>query len=466
MSVPKRWLHGEWSRPFAFVVAMAGAAIGLGHVWTFPHLVATHGGGAFLLIYGVFLALLVLPLWLAEIGVARAMRASLPRALYRIAGDQGGVRSGWLSMGWLVVTAAGVMLAFQAAAAGWLGAWLHATVVDPSLDFDVVTTAALFADIWDRPERFLLWHTLAVAAAGIVVGRGYTAGLEPVMRAMVAAMLLLFLGLLAWLALQADLGSAWRAVFDVRTAMLGWDGVRAAGEYALFSTAAALGIAAAFGAALPSRWPTASAAGAGLALQALFAVLAALFVVMAMGTIGGMDGQATGPTLIFHDLPQALTALPGGREALLALFSVLVMAVLTTVIALMEVVVSAVTEQGRLRRVGAAALVAGAAWLAGPFLALVAQGWFHTEAVAAVRSDNSGTLIAVDAGRALVWTVIPGVALVLLVFTGWCTSWEPLRGALHVRDTHRHEIVRLGLRYVAPALLLGLLVSVARLAVF
>jgi len=44
-----------------FVLASAGAAIGLGNIWGFPTQVANNGGGAFLLVYLVVTILLALP---------------------------------------------------------------------------------------------------------------------------------------------------------------------------------------------------------------------------------------------------------------------------------------------------------------------------------------------------------------------------------------------------------------------
>ena len=41
-----------------FILLSAGCAIGMGNVWKFPYITGQYGGGAFVLIYLIFLAIL------------------------------------------------------------------------------------------------------------------------------------------------------------------------------------------------------------------------------------------------------------------------------------------------------------------------------------------------------------------------------------------------------------------------
>ena len=41
----------NWGSRFGFIMAVAGAAVGLGIIWRFPYLTGMNGGGAFIVFY-------------------------------------------------------------------------------------------------------------------------------------------------------------------------------------------------------------------------------------------------------------------------------------------------------------------------------------------------------------------------------------------------------------------------------
>ncbi|MDX1428899.1 MAG: sodium-dependent transporter, partial [Rhodothermales bacterium] len=63
--------RGTWTSKTGFILAAAGSAIGLGNIWRFPYTAGENGGGAFVLIYLIFVALIGVPVLLAELSVGR-----------------------------------------------------------------------------------------------------------------------------------------------------------------------------------------------------------------------------------------------------------------------------------------------------------------------------------------------------------------------------------------------------------
>lgn len=52
-------------------MAAIGAAVGLGNIWRFSYVAGEYGGATFLIVYLVFIAVLGVPLVLAEVAIGR-----------------------------------------------------------------------------------------------------------------------------------------------------------------------------------------------------------------------------------------------------------------------------------------------------------------------------------------------------------------------------------------------------------
>ena len=61
----------NWGSRFGFIMAAAGSAVGLGNIWRFPYLTGQNGGGAFIIIYLVFVLFIGLSVMIAEFAVGR-----------------------------------------------------------------------------------------------------------------------------------------------------------------------------------------------------------------------------------------------------------------------------------------------------------------------------------------------------------------------------------------------------------
>ena len=48
-------IHGIWASRWVFILAATGSAVGLGNIWKFPYMTGMYGGGAFVLLYLVYL---------------------------------------------------------------------------------------------------------------------------------------------------------------------------------------------------------------------------------------------------------------------------------------------------------------------------------------------------------------------------------------------------------------------------
>lgn len=81
--------HTHWSNKFAFIMASAGAAVGLGNIWRFPYLAGLNGGGAFVLMYIGFVVLLGTPLMASEVLIGRRSTHNAQDAFHKISTSRG-----------------------------------------------------------------------------------------------------------------------------------------------------------------------------------------------------------------------------------------------------------------------------------------------------------------------------------------------------------------------------------------
>ena len=68
--------RSSFSGKLGYVLAAAGASVGLGNIWRFPYLAAKYGGGMFLLIYVILALTFGYTMIVAESALGRMTRKS------------------------------------------------------------------------------------------------------------------------------------------------------------------------------------------------------------------------------------------------------------------------------------------------------------------------------------------------------------------------------------------------------
>lgn len=63
--------RGQFGSKLGFILSAAGSAVGLGNIWKFPGKAYNCGGGAFLLVYIIMVALIGTTVMMAEFTVGR-----------------------------------------------------------------------------------------------------------------------------------------------------------------------------------------------------------------------------------------------------------------------------------------------------------------------------------------------------------------------------------------------------------
>jgi len=346
--------RGHWGNRFGFVLAAAGSAIGLGNIWRFPYVTGENGGGVFVLIYLIAVALVGLPIMMAEIFIGRATQRS-PVGAFRALSKPG---SPWLAVGWMGVVAAFVILSFYSVVAGWTLYYVWASITGSLAGQSPEQIAELFGSVFASPSINVGCHVaFMLLTMGIVIG-GIEKGLERGVRILMPALFLMMLALLVRAALSDGFGEALGFVFGTHFEKLTGQGVLAALGQAFFSLSLGMGALITYGSYLQKDDDIVATSITVAGLDTLIALMAAM-VLFPIIFAAGLEPGA-GPGLVFVSLPIAFSGMPGSWLWATVFFLLLAFAALTSTISLLEVAVSYFIDERGWSRARATAICGGA----------------------------------------------------------------------------------------------------------
>ncbi|MDP6673971.1 MAG: sodium-dependent transporter, partial [Gammaproteobacteria bacterium] len=302
-------LHGNWSSKLAFILAVTGAAVGLGNIWKFPYMVGVNGGGAFVVIYLVCVFAIGLPIMMSEIMLGRRGRRN-PIATMRILGEEEAGQRRWALVGIVGVVAGFLILSFYSVIAGWTVAYVFKAATNAFANTDVTTISEMFDTFVGNPFVIGFWHTAFMTVTVTLVALGVERGLEKAVRIMMPALLALLLILLGYAVNSGGFAQALKFLFEPDFSKVNGEIVLSAMGHAFFTLSVGMGSVMAYGAYLPQEASIAQTSIAVVIADTLIAILAGL-VVFPIVFANGLN-PAEGPGLVFQTLPLAFGQLAGG----------------------------------------------------------------------------------------------------------------------------------------------------------
>ena len=302
--------HGMWSSRLVFVLAAAGSAVGLGNIWKFPYITGENGGGAFVVVYLVCIALIGVPIMMAEVMLGRAGRMS-PINTMRALTKQSGGSGFWPVIGWMGVVAGFLILSYYAVIAGWAVYYIFRLASGTFEGADGAASGAAFDAFLANPWAILLWQTIFMAVTVVIIARGVARGLETAVRWLMPLLFVLLVVLVGYAAAFGDFARGAAFLFSFDASKLSVDGLLTAMGHAFFTLSLGMGAIMAYGAYLPARTSIASTVTTIAVLDTVVALVAGLAIFpIVFGTPGLEPGE--GPGLMFVTLPIAFGNLPVG----------------------------------------------------------------------------------------------------------------------------------------------------------
>lgn len=351
--------RGQWGSRLGFILAAAGSAVGLGNIWRFPYATGENGGGLFVLTYLVCIALIGLPIMIAEIFIGREAQRS-PVGAFRNLSSRG---SPWLGVGWLGVCAAFVILSFYSVVAGWSMhyAWLSITEGFAGKTPDEMS--ALFLGLYENPALSTLWHLIFMGLTISIVVAGIRQGIEVWSKILMPALFLLLVVLFVYACTSDSFGKGVQYLFVPDFANFKASSILEAVGQAFFSLSLGMGALLTYGSYLRKDDDIVSTAATVTVIDTSIAIMAGLVLFPILFAAGMEAGQGAG--LAFVSLPVAFAQMPGGVLLGPAFFLLLIFAALTSAVSLLEVATAYFIDERGWSRTKATLATGGAVMLLG-----------------------------------------------------------------------------------------------------
>ena len=451
-----------WRSRSVFVVVAAGATLSLNDFLTFPVLAGQNGGGAFLLLYILFLFVLGLPLLMAELMLGRLTRSD-PAASLSALSEQYKASVYWKLVGLSSMLAAFLITATFSVIAGWSLAYSIKSMVGMFDGVTLETSKLMFETFMSDSERLTLWHTLFVIVLISICAQPLKLGVERITLILVPIMFLL---LVIWLFLgytsSGMLQSIRYTLYADFSAMDSHTPILAL-QRAFYTLALGIGVMMAYGRYLPAGVSIGYSAALVVTIDLIFSILTGLSINALMLSAGqqlGIDSQ-----FAFRVIPVILGQFSSGNLFSAMFFLLLTIAALTTSIALLEAPITYIQRKRSISRMKAALILGIGVWLFGLGVVLAHSVWNGDGFTVALYFGDKAIRLVNNAGfhDVLVFVsshlIQPFVALFICLFVAWKIPREVSHKEFALSKHYSFEIWNYLIRYIVPVLLLVVILA-------
>lgn len=434
-------IHGVWTNRWTFILAATGSAVGLGNIWKFPYIAGENGGGAFVLVYLLCIALIGIPVMMAEVLIGRRGRQSPINSMAFVAREAGLSRL-WAILGWMGVLAGLMIMAFYSVVAGWALKYIGAAASGSFLQTDGAAAGSAFAQFLQNTNELMVWHSLFSLLTFAVVAAGVTRGLGAVAKLMMPILFVLLGALLVYGATKGAFAKGFAFLFDFKLGKLSWDSVLVAMGHAFFTLSLGMGAIMAYGAYMPKQASIGRTIITVGILDTFIALTAGLVIFPIVFANPGLEASA-GPGLMFISLPVAFGNMPFGTAFGTVFFILVALAAWSSAVSLIEPGVAWLVEKTPLNRIAATLCLAFLAWLGGVGC-IFSNNWLE---------DKEGSFFVFEGLDFLTAQImLPLGGMFIALFVGWFMNRAVIAAEIGGESHPMFNIWLYILKFVSPVL--------------
>ena len=331
--------RGQFGSKLGFILSAAGSAVGLGNIWKFPGKAYNCGGGAFLLVYIIMVALIGTTVMMAEFTVGR-------NAHKNALGSFRAISQKWGFAGGLGVLTGFIILCYYCQVGGWAMKYIVAYIIDVKTIWADPTAYflnnLLGADGTFPLQGAVIFPIIFLFLTAYIISHG-TAGIEKMSKLL---MPLLFIMLIALMIRSCTLPGAddgLKYMLNVDFSTINSNAILVALGQAFFSLSLGMGIMVTSASYLSDEDNLISNTAIVCTLDTLVALFAGFMIIPAVFATGIAPGMGGG--FGFATLAGVFMAIPGGQLIGTVFYFLLFFAAITSSTSILEGTIAFLVEE-------------------------------------------------------------------------------------------------------------------------
>ncbi len=441
MSKPR----AQFATRIGVIAASVGSAIGLGNIWRFPYEAGQHGGGAFLLIYILFVFAIGVPIICSEFLIGRSSHSNVLGAFQKL--ERKG--SKWHLISYVGILSSLMILSFYSVVAGWTLEYTIQSVAGGLKDSSPDYLANYFQEFTTQSNRSLMWTIVFLLLNYLIIRKGLKNGIERMSNIMTPLLFVILLVFCVNSLMMPGAADGLKFLFVPDFSKITPKVMLGALGQAFFSLSLGVSTLITYASYFKKDVPLVRSASIIAGLDTLFAIVAGLIIFPALFTYGIEPTE--GPKLVFEVLPYIFSQTPGGQIWAAAFFFLLFLASITSTISMSEISISFFCEEWKMTREKASMLNTVIAIVFGSLCALsfgAAADWkIFGMTVFDLFNFTTANLL------------MPVCGIVFAIFAGWFMDKKLVRSQLTNGETLKvrtYKSIVFSLRYIAPLAILSI----------
>ena len=331
--------RSSFSGKIGFVLAAAGASVGLGNIWRFPYLAAKYGGGIFLLVYIVLALTFGYAMIMAETSLGR-MTGKSPVGAYGTFGSSKLLKAG----GWINAIIPVLIVPYYSVIGGWVIKYLVSYILGQGSQLAADGYFGSFISSGVSTELCFIVFALFTLA---IIFAGVRNGIERVSKVMMPILVVLSLVIAGYSVTRPGAMAGVKYFLVPNLEGFSWMTVVSAMGQVFYSLSIAMGILVTFGSYMKKDISIEGSTRNVEVFDTAIAIMAGLMIIPAVFAFSGGNPETlqAGPSLMFITIPKVFDSMGMGTAVGILFFLLVLFAAVTSSIALTESAVSTFEDE-------------------------------------------------------------------------------------------------------------------------